>query len=398
MRISARTDLGGYGATAPAVVAAGGIEITKPFVLLCGPNGSGKTAILRMMRAAIGLAGERAGQVWSETSRPIEPELAKGDLGKLAAFERSFSRETGIPKGHPGVLDAKALGWEGQPTWLFDSRAETKLLGASSFGDDMMHHVSMIVGGGNRISHGQMLRHGWTAAVMWALGLADSQDPYEAERLPPAREQLFRALVPGARSAERWLLLDEPETALDAETLALGLCTLVENAEMGRLKVFCASHSPVFAAGLVDHPSVQVIDLGSPRPWLETQKRALAIASELKQIEQVGATVGAKLRKARADELKARQKEQERIVRQSIAKLGAGAADLLIELKAAKGNTLLYDAAVSRSGRSATETLERRKLVERKGFSRERELRLTNLGVAAAELLSSRRQNEAPAP
>lgn len=284
-RLVVREDLGGYGASNPALTSIAGVELVKPFVLLCGPNGSGKTSMLRMIRAAMGLTGERQGSArGDEFAPPIKLPECDGDLGKMAAWASSF-RGGNLAKGLPGVLDVRALGWRGQRSWLFDSRSETQMTSAATFDDDIGYHASMIMGGASRRSHGEVLRGGWFRAVQWGLGLSDVPDAYDTpHRLPESRRELFKAVSSDAqRPSERWLLLDEPEAALDMDAQVVGLATLIRNAAFGSLRVFCASHSPLFAAGLADDPSVQVVDLGSRTKglsWFSVQKVALANAAD----------------------------------------------------------------------------------------------------------------------
>jgi ABC-type hemin transport system ATPase subunit len=71
----------------------------------------------------------------------------------------------------------------------------------------------------------------------------------------------------GERSTERWLLLDEPEAALDIEAVMIGLSLLIRAAAPAKLRVLCASHGPMFAAGMAEDPNVQVVDLGGAQPW-----------------------------------------------------------------------------------------------------------------------------------
>lgn len=393
MRMVARSDLGGYAADKPSVSKVAGTQIEKPFVLLCGPNGSGKTAILRMMRAAMGVEGERAGRIWSQHTRHASLESCSGDLGKLAAYVYGFDGPK-LPRDHPGVLDVGAMGWSGQPSWLFDSRAETKMIGASAFDDDLAYHANALVSGAGRVSHGQMLRVGWTNALEWALGHSDTPDPYDAERLPEVKAELLAAVAPTGRSGERWLLLDEPEAALDAEILAVGLAVLLEHAELGKLRVFVASHSPLFAAGLAQHPSVQVLDFGDTKPWLATQQRALEIAGQPAELARIAKVVAGNIRANREAELAAKAGEERKAIRTALNRLSEPAKDLLVKLHEA-GGTLRFTRQ-SAPPRTAMDTLDRRKLLKRTGFGASPELALSPLGQAAAAVLAE--QLPPPAP
>ncbi len=299
VRLVTRDDLGGYAASKAKL----DVEVTKPFVLLCGPNGSGKTATLRMMRSAMGLTGERAGATGVEDfgPRPIGVDEAHGDLGKLAAMRSRFGGDPEMPRDSAGVLDVSAMGWRGQRTWLFDSRFETLRLSPSHFeAGNLLDHASAMLGA-RQASHGEAIRHAWMQAMRFASGTGQAWDPYDLpDRLPPNLRALRDAAIgTGARPEERWLLLDEPEVAVDLNAFSTGLALMLEVAGPGRLRVFCASHSPLFPAGLADHPKVQVVDVG-PVPWLERQRTIFDMMRDPARMSPVGARVLADLR---ADEL-----------------------------------------------------------------------------------------------
>lgn len=300
MRLKLRRDLGGY--ALPALVASGidGTVLEKPFTLLCGPNGSGKSAVLGAIRSSIGLRGDRAGSTETPMERQVDPADADGDLGVLAAC--SDGRDGRRAASHvPAVFDAADLGWRGGPTHLFDARASSGVGSSGQFGEDMAFEASMIIGGGRKASHGQFVSTAWWNAVEWALGLVQGRDPWAGVRPEGARGQLLRAIVGDAPpSDERWLLIDEPETAIDAETLLAGLSVLIAAAEAGRLRVLCASHSLLFAAGLSDHPKVQTIDMGGNVSWTRTQKLALQAASMPSRVDDIGAHLTGRLRERAA--------------------------------------------------------------------------------------------------
>lgn len=382
MRFVVRSDLGGYAGAKDELLALADVEIERPFVLLTGPNGAGKSALLRMIRASIGLGGERAGHLGTEFSRPVEKDEASDDLGKLAAYVHGFDGPK-APRDFPGVLDVRQLGWTGQRTWLFDSRAETNLVAASSFGADMMHQVAMVVGGAARVSHGQLLRRSWGDALHWALGYDPGRDPYDSSHVPDGRKALLDALAPAGRSEERWLFLDEVEVALDIEQLVVGLSLLLETAEIGKLRVFCASHSPLFAAGMADHWSVQVVDLGGPKPWLVAQKAAMTIASSPSEISRIAGVVTKNINEQQASIARKAAADRQKAVTQAISRLSRPATALLLELADAGGAVTF--SRKSLPSFSVIDTLERRELIKRSGFSSEYTLSLTAIGKAGAE-------------
>lgn len=386
MRFSVRRDLGGYAAGIPALEAVARIEIEKPFVLLCGPNGAGKTALLRMARAAMGLMGERAGEpLGAGMGAPVGVEECGGDLGKLAAFWHRMGGP-GVPSEIPGVLDVEALGWRGQRSYLYDSRTDTAMATAGQFGSDMLYHASRIAGQGNRASHGQFLRRGWGEAVAWGLGVEAVPDPYDLGRAPPARRAAFERRCPdGRRPAERWLFLDEPETALDADVLTAGLTALLETAEPGRLRVFCASHAPAFAAGFAAHPSVQVVDLHPGGAWFSVQREALALAADPVRSRALGARVAGDMLRKAAERERAEEAERKAELAKALKGIPAAAGALLDALYAHAGHHAdartegFGDLVVPR----AVESLLNRGLAKEGGFGPRRSCGLTELGIRA---------------
>jgi len=395
MRFQIRNDLGGYAAKIDVLKDIASTEIEKPFVLLTGPNGAGKSALLRSIRATTGVIGERAGRFddGSGFNRPADTKVCGNDPGKLAGYVRSMGG-TGFPKEVPGVIDLNALGWKGQRTWLFDSRSETKLQGAGTFDADVGYHANLIMSS-KTSSHGQMLHHGWLSAISWALGIQDVEDGYDdPEHVPPSRRKLIDlATGGGPRSEERWLFLDEPETALDAERLMIGLCTLIEHAEVGKLRVFCASHSPMFAAGLADHPSVQVLDLGGPRPWFNLQRWAIEAARKPDIVADISRDIAGKLRKGAEDRTRQAAKEREREISEAAKGLTRKQQELILSTFVATDMTLTKDKA--RDGLLDQDTIRSlsyrsRNLVKDRGTYISPVVTLTELGVAVAERLTRR--------
>lgn len=289
MKLTIRHDLGGYAADVVRDAGVDGTVLDRPFTLITGPNGSGKSAVMRGIRATIGLRGERAGHLQSEFgNRPIGMETADGDVERMNTHVTSF-REEGAADYVPVVFDLKDLGWKGQPTYLFDSRAASTIAEKSSFDDDMGYHISLIMGGGKKASHGQFVARTWWEAMHWAAGLAEIDGGWSRGSDMPVRRALLEAALGGGEpSTERWIFVDEPETAIDAEALFLGLSILLELAEIGRLRVVCASHSLLFAAGLMHHPKIQVLDLGAGGGWLKTQEIVLGLSRDQDKIADVG--------------------------------------------------------------------------------------------------------------
>jgi predicted ATPase len=108
MKIALRRDLGGYALDVVAASGIDGLEIQKPFVLLTGPNGSGKSALMRAIRATIGLRGERAGQLSDEFITDLNPEN-EDDIGRLATYRREARNGSELQKYVPAVLDQKNI-------------------------------------------------------------------------------------------------------------------------------------------------------------------------------------------------------------------------------------------------------------------------------------------------
>jgi energy-coupling factor transporter ATP-binding protein EcfA2 len=338
-----RADLGGWATNIPALSGLD-VAVEKPVVVLYGPNGSGKTTLLRMLRAATGLVGERQG--WEQSRvKPYgydtDPAACGGDPGKLAAWcsvGTVMERRYGMPRDLPGVLDVEALGWHGHRTWLYDSRKATEGLGASQVSDiETGRHVAQLFDSRSQ-SHGETLRGDWHEAILWARGDVSAPDPYDGELSgkDACMGVLRDALFPSGRPEERWLLLDEPETTLDAEALAVGLAWLVDKAEIGKLRVFVASHSFLFPAGLASHPKVQVVDLGQGGRWLENSREALRIAADPSAVGKVAADLDAAFEEsARRAEAAARAAD-----RKLVARLGAVQRAALVEALSVDGRRL----------------------------------------------------------
>ena len=384
MRLTTRTDLGGY-AVGKGLA---DVEVTKPFVLLCGPNGSGKTAALRMIRNATGLLGERGGHdvVDAFDPRPVEVD-GGGDLGRLAAVRVAFGGAA-VPKDSPGVLDVRALGWRGHRTWLFDSRVETLRVKPVAFeAADMMDHVQAMMSAKDA-SHGEAIRRAWTQAMGFAAGVGEHRDPYDADPPKPHLAAIRRELFPdGARPPERWLLVDEPETAVDANSLMTGLALMLDRAEEGRLRVFCASHSPLFAAGLADHPKVQVVEVG-PAPWLEAQRKIYDLVRDPERLSGIGARVALDMVMHDAKARAAQALERRAALEREAAAVGAPARAVLLAALASP------DGLVRKVGRRQAKPRDEREV---NGLRRgpkyvrwdagEGALRLTDEGRVVAEAL-----------
>lgn len=258
-----------------------GVAIEKPFVLLSGPNGSGKSAVLRGIRSTIGLEGERFG-----TSSDMLGAKGTSYLDdETKEDHRNFYRRSDPVSA---VFDLEDLGWEGQSCYLFDSRAASQMASKGTFDDDIFYHVNLIAGGGGKVSHGQFVTKTWNEAIAWACGApVESRNQIDWS---DERRDLAAKITNNKFSEERWLFLDEPEGAIDIERLLIGLAALLHVAEEGRLRIFCSSHSLLFAAGIADHPKVQIIDLKSEQggSWMDIQRRALSFSADPEWMEKVG--------------------------------------------------------------------------------------------------------------
>lgn len=313
--IRLRTDLGGTGQNMSALAALEGLAITKPFVFLTGSNGSGKSTGLDMIRRGTGLIGEGIGflpELESLSQRyPLSKEDPTRTLVQMIAYEHrwQYRPEGIIQTGSPGAFDPRALGWTGQRIYLHDARTADAMTIDTSM-DTMlrsMHRNSFALSR----SHGEHQLGRLRYAIAWALGAFDLPDLYDIPT-PPLPENrnaydkasayrdvhgAFTALTgvsPGSkdRPAERWLLLDEPETAISAPTLLDLLSCLIDAAAFGSLRVFCATHSALVPAGLGQYPAVQTIDLDGA-----TAKLAVALrdANDPLALTARGQTAGASI-------------------------------------------------------------------------------------------------------
>lgn len=181
---------------------------------------------------------------------------------------------------------------------------------SAEFDDDMMYHASLLMdGGGRNTSHGQFVSKTWWEAVRWADGLIDVGGGWRRGTSDPSRLALLEEALSGAEpSQERWLLIDEPETAIDAEALLVGLAALLRIAEIGKLRIVCASHSLLFAAGLMHHPKIQVLDLGADASWLRTQEIVLKLASDRPKLDRAGDDMLKRIRAAHKKEVAAAER------------------------------------------------------------------------------------------
>lgn len=300
MRLVLRSDLGGRAASIPALLALSGIEITAPMVLFAGGNGAGKSSLFAALRRATGLVGTGIGRFpkyggsdgplplpssWQEERQPAD--LARHALMAGDRIRRWDRDEVGhLPDNAVGVLDPISLGWKGQRVWLHDGRSVDAH--DSIRGDFDM--TSMRRSADDRLrSHGEQMTGRLRYAIAWALGLFDLRDPYdgsEADKGDRRREfedvprEIFRRLAghapnDPARTEERWLLLDEPETGLDPVVFARLLAVLAENAAEGRLRVLCVTHSPL-AFGMAGQPGIQVIDMDGYAARLDAASRTMS--------------------------------------------------------------------------------------------------------------------------
>jgi energy-coupling factor transporter ATP-binding protein EcfA2 len=315
VKLVPRFDLGGFATELPGIRNISGTEITAPFVLLHGPNGSGKTSLLKMLWGVHGLSGEGTGfrPMDLHENRLSGLDAAGGDVGRLALFEPELHGNPRIRRGSPGILDARELGWTGHRMYLLSTRSTTAAASQSHFNDhDFTAHLNQILAS-KAASHGQLLLRDWNRVLAWAGGLIDLPDPFDRTRPSStgvndywtgavlAHHDIYEALAghPAGsprRPAERWLLLDEPDMALDMPNFFAIMATLMAACETGGLRVFCASHSPLFAAGLANHPTVQVVDLAAGS--FERTKTILSLASDIDAIGERGRAVLVGFRKA----------------------------------------------------------------------------------------------------
>jgi predicted ATPase len=302
MRFVLRSDLGGRAAAVPAFADLAKTDIEKPVVVLAGGNGSGKSTLFAALRQATGLIGPGIGafqdvtfhdrhiplpEEWETRQTGRQPDLAKHLLFVEDRHASWSARDKGVlPEDAVGVLDPVSLGWRGQRVWLHDGRDLDNLDNRSLSGS--MRRMRSAADDALR-SHGQQMAGKLRYAVAWAIGLFDLRDGYDST--PPDRDDVHRRMeiVPrdvftrlaghapgdGSRTDERWLLLDEPETGLDPEAFGRLMALLVSHAGHGRLRVFCATHSPLLFE-LANDPAVQIIDLDGYATRLNETGKLLA--------------------------------------------------------------------------------------------------------------------------
>lgn len=300
IRLSLRADLGGRAAALAGLGRLGEVVVDRPFVIVTGGNGVGKSTLLAAIRRTTGLVGTGLGRFpkWDGSDEPLplpygldRPGAPALDLARhiVAGRDRYTGRwsdsEGNIPP-HPGVLDPHLLGWRGQRAWLHDGR----LVDAHDSIRGSFDMASMRRSADDRCrSHGEQMTGRLRYAIAWALGLFDLSDRYDIAEEPSRDDyrrrdevvprEIFARLAghrPGApeRTAERWLLLDEPETGMDPMVFARLMAMLVEASAIGRLRVFCVTHSPL-ALALSASPNVQVLDVDGYVARMEQARRSL---------------------------------------------------------------------------------------------------------------------------
>ena len=328
MQLRLRGDLGGRAASLPHIGELATVTIERPFVLLTGGNGVGKSTLLQAMRRTMGLIGTGMGRLpkmeglneplpfptsWRDA--PPEVDLARHIVAVRDRISGKWNDIQGLIPKHPGVFDPQAMGWRGQRSWLHDGRAVDAH--DSIRGDFDM--VSMRRSADDRLrSHGEQMTGRLRYAIAWGLGLFDRMDRYDIAEEPGRDDysrrdevmprEIFARLAghrPGdpARTPERWLLLDEPETGMDPLVFARLMAMLVEGAALGKLRVFCVSHSPL-VQHLANSPNVQVIDLDS---YAARMRQAVA---DLTDPTARAATATAELERLQSDTVSALQQDR----------------------------------------------------------------------------------------
>ncbi len=335
-RLAVRKDLGGWTQSTPA----GSLDVAldQPMVLLTGSMGSGKSSLLAAIRASMGLYGTGKGtpkdgdgwnkRVYADAADNRWRSYTTPDLGRAVSWvpiEYSTDRPKDWPHDikprttpHPGVVDIKALGWEGQRSFLFDIRNVDSESAMDATDSDMLSSMTRAARR-NAVSHGQSTLSRLRHAIAWSLGLFDMKDVYDLENIdipnhygndmrmadiPTAwAHSIYRTAtgrIPGQeRPAQRWLFLDEPEVGLDPSALVSHMTLLADRAAQGRIRVFCATQSPLLAYEL-DHPAIQRVDLDG---WAAKYEMAVEAARQAHSSTQAGDDLEADLA-ARVETLK----------------------------------------------------------------------------------------------
>ncbi len=349
MTLRPRLDLGGYASEVPLVAKLAGTVLDRPMTVFWGPNGCGKTTVLRMMAAVTGLVGSGPGYLPFGAHKRRLPSLkaAEGDIGILALAEglplgRHFRKAKAEleplkerydwPRGAPGVMDARALGWTGQRIWHYAGRDQITAGARTAFNsmEDMGAQIVRTLRS-NSSSFGQMLMPEVNTLLRWAFAVPGA--PGDVFDLPPPEKEagsvndvwsgayLAPSIVyeacsgrrsgdPG-RPEERWLLLDEPETGLSIPIQVRLFAALMRAAETGPARVFLASHSPLVLT-MADSPLVQVVDMSGG--WLEEAREAMRLLGTPAAFAGAGAAIEKGMRAA-ADKAR-REAEKERAARE----------------------------------------------------------------------------------
>jgi predicted ATPase len=232
------------------------LEFTPGLNILFGPNGCGKSTILRMI--AMSLAAEQGGV------STITSSWAEG------VFDRFESRST---------LDGIRVHHDGQPILYGNPRNATGLIGGTAFDDDFMNE-----GLANSMSKDST---GWTTMRRLLKMIATLEGDHEfpskfAERilkksLRPEVQGLLAASIP---VGPKTMLFDEPESGLAIPVQRNVLNSLFAGARKDGYQVIVATHS-LFALGL---PGANYIEMKEGYVQAaEDAVRAAALQLELMQ-------------------------------------------------------------------------------------------------------------------